>query len=381
MWDLHNNEHLTQVIFLLSISYLVYFFVFKFINFDRLNFKKVFLTAIFLHIFFLPIPYLTSNDLFSYIFEGRVFLVWGANPYLTPFDNFSFDPLYFKLRTVWSSQTVLYGPILIFISGFVNFLGQNNFLVLTYLMKFLFILANLISIYLIYKISKNIKALYLYAFNPLVIFELSGNSHTESFIVLTLLLSIYFLKKPIKSFVCLIISGLFKYYTFVFLPLYFVYLIKKNVKSIILAFSIGILVAVLSFLPFFNAGIYIFDYLLEFINAKFNYPSIGIFIGEKIFNSYIFSFQLNTLIFLLSLFVISIKFWFRKTELKVFIFYMWIIYFIFVLTKLSLVLSWYLTPLVALSSLLIVYKEYRKYALASIVFLSFYSLIIYYAVR
>ena len=60
---------------------------------------------------------------------------------------------------------------------------------------------------------------------------------------------------------------------------------------------------------------------------------------------------------------------------------MGIIYFIFILTKLSLVLGWYLTPLVAISSLLINYREYKKYATLGIIFVSFYSLIIYYAVR
>ena len=137
----------------------------------------------------------------------------------------------------------------------------------------------------------------------------------------------------------------------------------------------------LIFLPFLNAGGVIFNNLSEFYGGKFNYPSVGIFLGERIFNSYNFSFQINTLIFLLALLLISIKFWFRKFELKIFIFYMGIIYFIFILTKLSLVLGWYLTPLVAISSLLINYREYKKYATLGIIFVSFYSLIIYYAVR
>ena len=73
MWDLHNNEHLIQVISLYLIAYLIYFLTFKYLNFEKLNFKKIFLAAVFIYIFFLPIPYLTSDDLFSYIFTGRVF--------------------------------------------------------------------------------------------------------------------------------------------------------------------------------------------------------------------------------------------------------------------------------------------------------------------
>src|SRR3989344_776876 len=380
MWDLHNNEHLIQVISLYLIAYLIYFLTFKYLNFEKLNFKKIFLAAVFIYIFFLPIPYLTSDDLFSYIFTGRVFSVWEENPYLAPYDDFQHDPYYSQLKTVWSVHVPYYGPLFILISGIINFVGQNSLGFLIYLFKFIFILFNLLSIYLVYKISKNLKSVFLFGFNPLIIFELSGNTHSESLIILLLLLSIYQLKKPLVGFSSFLLSGLIKYYTFIFMPLYLIIFLKKG-RSIFLAGVWGIVLMSLIFLPFLNAGGVIFNNLSEFYCGKFNYPSVGIFLGERIFNSYNFSFQINTLIFLLALLLISIKFWFRKFELKIFIFYMGIIYFIFILTKLSLVLGWYLTPLVAISSLLINYREYKKYATLGIIFVSFYSLIIYYAVR
>lgn len=379
--DLHHNQSMFLVVSALGLLFVVYFLTYHLLNFQKISIKILFLTVFLFHLTFLFTPYLSSNDLYSYIFTTRVNGIYGKNPYFVKYEMFLQDPLYQKLETVWAHETTLYGPLFLHIGGLINQLGQNNLSFLTYVFKALFIGANLLNIYLLYQITKDKRTVFLFAANPLIIFELSGNSHTESLTLLLLLLSFYFFsRKPAASFLSFITSILIKYYSLVLMPFYLIYLKKVSIKSLALSLSLGILVTVVVYLPFWR-GLENFDYLLAYYHGQYISPSPLIYLGEKLLGSYRLSFQINTIIFILFTLILMLKFWRSKATFKQFIFYSFLLYWAYILTKSSLILPWYLILLVLLASLSITWKEYQKYAFSGIIFVSIYSLMLYYFVR
>lgn len=379
--NLHNDQHMVWVVGSLFVLFIVYFLAFRFVNWRKQSIKQIFLMAVVFQITFLFIPFLWSNDLYSYIFSSRIMSIFGENPYFITYDNFVRDPLFAQLKTIWAGHTVLYGPLFLHIGGFINFIGQNNLIFLTLAFKSLFIGANILNIFLVYKISKSREALFLFGASPLMVLELAGNSHTESILLLFLLLSFYLLyNKPVYSFVALIASVLVKYYSLIFLPFYLIHLAKKGVRKLIVALVLGGLLTIGAYLPFWD-GFGIFDYLISYYNGQYISPSLGVYVGEKLLGSYSLSFGINTFIFLMIALALGLKFWFSKPKFKEFVFYSFLLYWAYLLTKSSLILSWYLIPLVALASLCARWEEYQKLALVGIVFASIYSLALYYFAR
>lgn len=379
--DLHNNQHLFLVIASLFLLLIAFYLTYFFINWSKVSIKALFLTVFVFNMTFLFIPYLSSNDLYSYIFTTRINSIFGANPYFISYDHFPQDPLYKTLWTIWAEQRTLYGPLFLYIGGFINLIGQNNVVFLIAAFKSLFIAANLVNAYLIYQISKSKQAIFLFAGNPLIIFELAGNSHTESLTLLFLLLSFYFLyKKPVLSFFQFIASVLIKYYPLVFIPFYLIHLKRIGLKPLLISLLLGALGAIIIYLPFWQ-GLENFDYLQTYYNGQYTSPSPLIYLGQILFGSYLLSFQINTLIFLIITFILIYRFCRSETQFKQFLFYSFLIYWVYILTKSSLILSWYLILLVLLGSLCIAFKEYQRYALGGIVFVSIYNLLLYYFVH
>lgn len=379
--NLHEDPQMLLVITSFFFLFLFYFLAFFKTNWEKQNIKIIFAAILAFNITFLFIPFLSSNDLYSYIFTTRIHPFFGENPYFVPYNNFSQDVLYENINTIWANHPTLYGPLFLHIGALLNLIGQNNLGFLTLAFKSLFIGANLINALLIYQISKNKRCLFLFAANPLIIFELAGNSHTESLTILFLLISIYFLhKKPVASFLGFTLSIIVKFYTALFLPLYIIKLWKKGFKQLLYSLFLGILLIVVIYWQYWR-GLENFDYLISYYNGQYTSPSLLIYLGQVISGSYTLSFQINTVIFLGFAVVLMYKFWATKADLKQFIFYSFLLYWGYILTKSSLILSWYLILLVLLASLSFAWKKYEKWSIVGIFFVSIYSLCLYYIVR
>lgn len=379
--DLHNPAHLNLVILIFIISYSLYFIIYKYLNWKKLHVKHLIFIILVLHFIFILIPFLTSNDIYSYIFQTRVFGVFKENTFLVPYDKFSFDPLYFHIKTVWSSETNLHGPLFVLIGSIINIIGKNNLIILVLLFKLTLISSNVLSAFLIYKITKSLKALYLYALNPLVIFELSGNAHADSLLILFMLLSFYYIKKgELAGILHTFFSALIKYSTLMFLPFQIIFLKNLGTKKLILYLLLCCFISSIIWLPFFE-GLHIFDYLLSYYNGKFISPSLGILVLDKLLNNYAISFKINNIIFMAIYIFLSFRFFITKKSFEKLIFYLFIIFLVYLLTKLSLILVWDLTPLVALSVLCISFKDYKKWGFISLFFTIFYSLCLYWFIK
>ncbi len=382
--NLHTQIHLNLVITLLVILYLIYFLVLFKAKFTSANLKTIFLFSVLFQVGFIFVPFFTSNDLHSYIAIGRV-VNQGANPYIDTYSQYWGDPLYPIISNYWSGKPTLYGPMFLFISSFINTIGLNHYPLTFILFKTLLIGANLVNGYLIYKITKSAKALFLYSWNPLVVYELAANAHNESLLIFLLLLSALALKhkRIFFSFIFLVLSILIKGTTTVFVPFYVFTLFKQKLslnqffyKSILIgAFCLGI--AAVFYYPFWQ-GRETFSFLLNFYHGQTISPSLGIWLLDQVV-SYTQAFKLNNFIFLLIGGLTGIWFLVNKYSFQKLIFACFAVYSVFILTKLSLVLSWYLTPIVALASLNV--EKQKNISILVVFLVTIYHLLLYWFIK
>ncbi len=146
-------------------------------------------------VYLLAIPEL-SDDVFRYIWDGWL-SVNGVSPYewvpsewIARTDDSTFGQLYPLLNS--PDYYSIYPPVLQFFYAAAAWLGQGNVHHSIVILRLFVLFAEFGSILLVRQLLKawgmDARGLLLYAFNPLVIVEFSGNLHNEVFMVFTLLL-------------------------------------------------------------------------------------------------------------------------------------------------------------------------------------------------
>lgn len=169
-------------------------------------------------IFALSYPML-SSDVFKYLFSAKEILVYHANPYLVTPNTFPDDTWIRFMR--WVHTTTPYGPVFTGLTIPYYILGFGKFVPILYLFKLDQAAWYLLSIWLIGKMTKSIKAQLFFALNPLILMEWLVNAHNDAIMITLLLLSLYLstLKERAWSFVTLLASIGIKYVTVIFLPI------------------------------------------------------------------------------------------------------------------------------------------------------------------
>jgi len=169
-----------------------------------------------------------SDDFYRFVWDGRI-IEAGYSPYAhtpneTPPDWIeSIDPNHELLENMNSPDYYsVYPPLhqAVFYVAAKTSSDLKNALVV---MRLLLILADMLLIVLVFRIASNLgrpDAALLYALNPLVIIEISGNLHFEGLVALPLVLAVWWLrKKPvIFSGALLGIAAAIKFTPFIFLP-------------------------------------------------------------------------------------------------------------------------------------------------------------------
>ena len=138
------------------------------------------------------LPALFSNDVFSYIFTGRVLTIYHADPLTTAPAHFHQDPY-----LPWIAQPTvpgIYGPLWMAIASFLVRTANSPVAALL-LFKGLALLFHLINCALIWVIlgklapSRRLVGTLVYAWNPLALIELAGNGHNDGVLICLLLLA------------------------------------------------------------------------------------------------------------------------------------------------------------------------------------------------
>ena len=142
------------------------------------------------------LPALFSNDVFSYIFSGRMLTTYHADPMLTAPAQFQKDPY-----LPWITQPGvpnIYGPLWLAITSLLVGVGNSPTSTLL-LFKGLTLLSHLVNCLLIWAIlgkiapARRLPGTLLYAWNPLALVELAGNGHNDGMLICLLLVATWLL--------------------------------------------------------------------------------------------------------------------------------------------------------------------------------------------
>lgn len=244
-----------QLISLYSALFVVYFFLVKTFKNAR---EVIFLGVFFRLLLLLAIPAL-SDDFYRFVWDGRL-LFNGINPYTVlpadfiqtiDFQRIIGDKTIFEKLNSPNYYTV-YPPLNQLIFAASAALSQGSLFGNVVALRVFILLAEISLLFILMK-NKYSNKFNLYAFNPLIIIELTGNLHFEGVVMCFLVLAFYVGVKNRKSLV--FSSFLFACAVCVkMLPLIFIPLIIKQLgwkKGIVYALMVGMFTA-LFFLPFLD---------------------------------------------------------------------------------------------------------------------------------
>lgn len=205
------REEFMLTLLLFGLCFFFYFCICLDFDFRQFSLKKGLLIALLLRlVLILSIPVL-SDDFYRYFFDGQL-LKFGLNPFLSTPNEISnslgfgskpyWDYLYDNMNSPFYFS--IYPPIHQFFF-FIASLSGENLLFNIILLRIFIIGFDFLNNYLLYRIlilaKQPISKIWFYAFNPLIILELTGNLHFEGIVLTGILASIFFWikKKPVLS--------------------------------------------------------------------------------------------------------------------------------------------------------------------------------------
>ena len=254
------NRFITTVLFVLIIFlfFLLYAITLYLIKYEKIKRKELFLLiGVCAGVLFFSYPAILSFDIFNYIATAKVVYFYHENPYVVMPIEFLGDPLLLFMHA--SNKIALYGPAWIGLSSIPHYLGFNNFLITLFSFKLFVALFYFGSIYFIFKISKSLTSVALFALNPLVLIETLVSSHNDIVMVFLALVAFYFLfqRKNLYALLFLISSIFIKYATVFLIPVFLYVVIQNHFNRKIQKEKVFIIAACSMFVPF------IFSFLRE----------------------------------------------------------------------------------------------------------------------
>lgn len=323
--------------------------------------------AILLRLVLLPLTPNLSDDVYRFIWDGRL-LAQGIDPFaFLPAQIIELDmheglrgineSLFSKLNS--PQYFTIYPPVNQAVFALSAIVFPDSLYGSIILIRLCLLLAEAGSLYLLYRLLQAwqlpTQKMLLYALNPLVILELAGNLHFEALMIFFLLLSFLLLAKQwqVLSAVCLALAIGTKLLPLIILPLYWRRLGTVKAWRYYL-FTAGFLV--LLFLPLLSwelwegLGQSIGLYFQKFeFNASIYYVVREVGFAIKGYNIIGTAGKWLAAATFLAIIIFS---WFeRKKQLPVACMWVWLIY----LSLATTVHPWYLTPILALS----VFSSYR----------------------
>lgn len=221
------------------------------------GFSVVFAATLF---WLLPI----TCDLPNYLTKAHLFTDLGANPLVKAPADFR-DPLLLAYPAAYAGQSSIYGPVWVLLSG-LGTVGTHDEVAGVFYLKALAAVAYLAAVWLLEHILRQVRPgcveemLYLFAWNPLVLFMAIGDGHNDIVMMAMILLATWLLlrKKWVVAFGIVVLSGWVKYVSLILLPLFAHYTWRQletepspvRWKILAQAALASVLVTILAFAPF-----------------------------------------------------------------------------------------------------------------------------------
>lgn len=277
-----NQENFSLSFFLVTAAFILYLVSYQFSY--SLNLKDILVWTLITRIVTLPFLPALSEDYLRFFFDSFL-LNAGQNPYLILpsqyLQNEGQEALYNLVSTMNSPDYfTVYPPVSQFLFGAVFWASSGSLSLFVLFSKIIFILFDLGSVYLIYHLLRLIRSpvryTSLFAFNPLLILELTGQLHTEGVAIFFTLMALYLLLKHRWIYASIVLgTGIsVKLLPVLFLPFFIKYLGWKKGIS---AGLVSMLIFLFTFLPFLS-----YDVLMHFGD------SLDLYFRNFEFNAYIY---------------------------------------------------------------------------------------------
>lgn len=237
------NRPLSTQYYTIIISFLFIFYsLFLFLSHKKkLTKKNVWIVVITLSLILNFSYNAFSYDLFNYIFDAKIYTYYGHNPYFQKAEDYAAygEPMLGFMQ--WTHRTYPYGPVWLFLTIPLSYLGFQFFLPTLFLFKFLMTLSFLGSVYMIGRILQKtsphneLVGIVLFGLNPLVLIESVVSAHNDIVMMFFAVGALYFLinKKHLISFLFLLSSIGIKFATVFLIPVFLlIYFLQKTKRSL-----------------------------------------------------------------------------------------------------------------------------------------------------
>ena len=203
-------------------------------------------------------PFL-SNDIIKYVFDGRIMVVYGQNPFLHVPADFPQDP-FFELIT-WKTTVNAHGPLWRWAEAASASVGGESCPNAILAMKVWPTLAYFATTVVLYRIlwtqqpERAIWGTMVYAWNPLVVLEALGSGHNDVVAALPAALAVWLTQRGriIWAFPLLAIAVLIKPIALVLGPLLLIAMLRQEKtrrRDVALGIALAAGLMVLAYLPF-----------------------------------------------------------------------------------------------------------------------------------
>jgi len=386
-----NEFFFHYAILLLPLSLLVYIFSWLQIEKVQPPVKIIFFFFFLFNITLLFVPPITSNDIYSYIYQARVFSVHHANPYLASYSQFKMDDFYPVINNRWSSHLSPYGPLFIYLTGLLTIIFKHSLLLTLLSFKIFFVAANALTFWLMHKIFKDKTALLLYGWNPLILFEISLNGHNDIIIIFLLMaaLAAFHLSrtKHFLSWAAILLSFFVKITSLIFSPFILLGLLsrvkgaKKRIFFFLLIGAFSLFIMFLFYFPFWEGEmilIHPFYRISQFESILLVSPLISMF-STLGFCGTSAAITLSRIIFIAAYLILIIKFALTKEKsLEKIIGYSLITFLFFLLTFFNWLMPWYFTILIFFAAAYAPYSRKNSFAGGVLIMITTFIGISYY---
>jgi alpha-1,6-mannosyltransferase len=209
----------------------------------------------------LPGHPLLSGDIFKYVFGGRIWAVYGQNPFLHVPAEFALDPFYELVR--WRTHVNAHGPLWRLAESSSAALGGERCGDVILLMKlwpglaYLGTTAALFGTLRVWQPERAVSGTMVYAWNPLVVLEAIQNGHNDVVAALPAVAAVWAMLRgrPGWAFPLLAVAVLIKPLAVVLGPLLLLAALRGSSgrrRELVAGIAVAAALVVLAYLPFWE---------------------------------------------------------------------------------------------------------------------------------
>lgn len=177
LFDLYYHHRPMNTLIYSSLLSLLFFSYFMIVRKGKIAIQKIlYVMGIVIFLFVLAYPAL-SYDMFNYITTSKVAFFHKENPYLIMPVEIPNEPYLAFTRA--ANKVALYGPVWILLTAIPWALGGGNIWGSIISFKLLLASSYIVTVYLIYRHTKDKRNVFFFALNPLVVVEVLLSGHND----------------------------------------------------------------------------------------------------------------------------------------------------------------------------------------------------------